>query len=301
MALTITHTHEQGTLIAGTCRGDGSAEVLKAVVNPRTGRRRPWRWSANLGSWYVQRSRDCLADGPLICATRDALLAGGFDGEVQVDDTYRSTAEVEGGKVARQAVRVQALDAVSIRKAAAAEAAENRSSELAASMPLGQPILVDHYSASTMRRASEKIENAAHQSLAAHAEARAATVKAEAAQRTTAVRYSPGVIRRRIEALGQELRRHKRARDGYSRTLFVDGHGVKHVETVGAAAGEARGALEVEIARVSDEIAYWRNELSGASAAGAQLWDAATVEVGDVIRYAGGSGTVSRSTRNQFA
>ena len=40
-ALTIPHTHESGTLIDGTTRGDGTADALKA-----TG----WRWGRSIGA-----------------------------------------------------------------------------------------------------------------------------------------------------------------------------------------------------------------------------------------------------------
>lgn len=36
---TITHTHEAGTLIVGSSRNDGSAEVLRATS---------WRWSSKI-------------------------------------------------------------------------------------------------------------------------------------------------------------------------------------------------------------------------------------------------------------
>jgi len=48
-ALTITHTHADGTLIDGTTKGDGTAGILKA---------RGWRWWRDRGTWYVPRSRD---------------------------------------------------------------------------------------------------------------------------------------------------------------------------------------------------------------------------------------------------
>ena len=77
------------TLVDGTSRGDGSAEVLKAVVNPYTGRAGAWRWSRNLVSWYVPRSRDTRANTALIDATKAALEAAGFTVDVEIDDTYR--------------------------------------------------------------------------------------------------------------------------------------------------------------------------------------------------------------------
>ena len=76
-ALTITHTHAEGTLIDGTSRGDGSAEVLKA---------QRWRWSRNLGSWYIPQSRDRRAKLPQINATATALRAAGFTVELDIDD-----------------------------------------------------------------------------------------------------------------------------------------------------------------------------------------------------------------------
>lgn len=294
MSLTITHTYAQGTMINGTSRGDGSAEVLKTIRNPHTGRSAAWRWSRNLGSWYVQRSRDTRANTALIEATRRALEAKGFVVHVSVDDTYRSAAEVEADRLLRQEQRVGALEAKAARKADAAENAETRARELSEGMPLGQPILVDHYSAPRLRKAYEKIEKAARESLAAHADAKMAAHRADAASHTTAVRYSAPAIRRRLERLGEELRRYERVRDGHTRTLFTDGRGVKHVETVGRAEGVERGRILREIARVKDEIGYWQGELGTAADAGAELWDARTIEVGDKIRCPAGWVTVTR-------
>ncbi|MFV8141872.1 DUF3560 domain-containing protein [Mycolicibacterium senegalense] len=287
MTLTISHSHKAGTLIAGTRRGDGTAEVLKAIVNPCTGRARAWRWSRNVGSWYVQRSRDADANTELIEATETALEAAGFTVAVNIDDSRRSTAEVEADKVARQAVRVDALDDAARRKEAVAEAADARARELSERMPLGQPILVDHYSAPRMRKAYDEIEKAARTSLSAYQEAKSAGAKAAAASTTSAHRYAPGVIRRRIERLEAQLRGHERTRDGHTRTLFVDGAGISHVDTVEAAQGEHRERVLAAISRVTDEIGYWRSELDKAAAGGAQLWDASTIEVGDKIRFMG--------------
>ena len=146
MSLTITHTHAAGTLIDGTGRADGSAEVLKTVVNPYTGRAGAWRWSRNLGSWYVARSRDSRANTALVDATKAALEAAGFTVAVEIDDTYRSAAEAEADAVARQEDRGAVLGVKAERTATAADAAEHRARELSDVMPLGQPILVGHHS-----------------------------------------------------------------------------------------------------------------------------------------------------------
>lgn len=201
MSLIIRHSHAEGTLVEGTSRGDGSAEILKEVINPYTGRARAWRWSRQLGSWYVQRSRDNAANSALIEATANALRAAGFEVEIAIDDRYRPPAQVEVDVVARQEARVAALDAKAVRAAAGSEAADARALERTERMPLGQPILVCHHSEGRMRRAYRDIEKASRASVAAYREAQIAQARADTAANTTAVRYSPAVIRRRIGRL----------------------------------------------------------------------------------------------------
>ena len=47
--LTITHTHEAGTLIEGTTRDDGSSAILKA---------NGWRWGRSIAQWYLPHTRE---------------------------------------------------------------------------------------------------------------------------------------------------------------------------------------------------------------------------------------------------
>lgn len=113
--LSITHTHEAGTIIEGTAKGDGSAAILKA---------NRWRWGRSIGAWYVPNSRDRLPQHHIITRTAAALEAAGFElAPLEIDLTTRSTAEVGVGKIARQADRVAALDAKADRKAANSDAA----------------------------------------------------------------------------------------------------------------------------------------------------------------------------------
>ena len=71
-ALTITHTHADGTLIDGTARRADTAQIDRTAA---------------------------------------ALRADGFDVDITIDDTYRTTAEVEADKIDRQGARVDALAA----------------------------------------------------------------------------------------------------------------------------------------------------------------------------------------------
>ncbi|KRQ44552.1 hypothetical protein AOT88_21520 [Mycobacteroides sp. H063] len=283
--ITISHSHAEGTLISGTSRGDGSAEVLKSMDNPYTARA-AWRWSRNLGAWYVQRSRDARANTALIDATKTALEAKGFSVAVEIDDTYRSAAEVEADKIARQEDRVTALQAKAERKSAAAEAAWEAERRAVESLPEGgEPIHVGHHSEKRHRNAINKANKATRRAIDSSNEAAEVADRAESAAHTTEVRYAPGVIRRRIARMEAELRRHERTRDGHTRTLFTDSRGIKHVDTFEAATGAHRERVLAEITRLQDQIIYWKHELEQAAASGAQLWSADTVLVGDQVRY----------------
>ncbi|TEA09062.1 DUF3560 domain-containing protein [Mycobacteroides salmoniphilum] len=232
----------------------------------------------------------------LIEATKTALEAAGFVVTLQIDDTYRSTQDVEADRSVRQEARVAALSDKSERKsaaAAAAWAAEDRAVQ--ALPPDGQPILIGHYSERRHRRAIERAHDATRRAIDATDEASAVAGRAEAAALTTRVRHSPDVIRRRIDRLEADLRRFERARDGHTRTLFSDSRGVKHVDTFEPATGDYRERVLTEIDRLTDQIAYWQGELAKAADSGAQLWSADTVLVGDRVRYWSNSwGTVAR-------
>lgn len=225
MTLAITHAAAEGTLIDGTSKGDKSIPVLKS---------NGWRWSRNLGAWYVPRSRDTAPKWHVINATAEALRSAGFTVDIEVDDTYRPTTEVEADKIARQEDRVDALTDKAHTLAAREEAADQRAHELADRVPFGQPILVDHYSAPRMRKHYEKVHKASRDALDAYRATQRAAGRADVAAKATEHRYHPNVVARRIEKLKADQCRTQRAIDGHERTLFVH-EGVKHVETHDAA------------------------------------------------------------------
>ncbi|WML66370.1 DUF3560 domain-containing protein [Rhodococcus sp. AH-ZY2] len=280
-ALTITHTHADGTLIDGTARGDGSAQILKA---------QRWRWSRNLGSWYLPQSRDRRAKRTQIDATATALRTAGFTVEVDIGDTYRPTADVESDKIARQAARVDALDAKADRKAGTAEAAWAADQAAHDALPEGgEPIKVGHHSETRHRRAVEKSWNALSKAVAAEREAATARGRVDAAAKTTDRRYAPVTVARRIDKLTAELRRLERDRDGYTRTLHTNKQtGQKYVETHEAASGDYRERILAEIEHTADELVYWKGVRAHQIAAGtATAYSRDVVAVGDVVRYVG--------------
>lgn len=250
-ALKITHTHAEGSLVDGTRRGDSSSEILKA---------QRWRWSRNLESWYIPQSRDRRAKLTQINATAAALRAAGFDVEVDIDDNYRPTAEVEADKIARQSDRADALDAKADRKADAAEAAWDAERAAYATLPEGgEPIKIRHHSERRHRNSIDKAWNALGKAVHAERDAATARGRADAAAKTTDHRYAPVTVARRIDKLAADLRRLERTRDGYTRTLHTNSQtGQKHVETHQPAGGDYRDRILTDIDRTADKLAYWQ-------------------------------------------
>ena len=279
--LTITHTHAEGTLIDGTSRDDGSREILKT---------QRWRWSRNLGSWYIPQSRDRRARIQQINSTAVALREAGFEVEVEIDDNYRPIADVEADKIARQEARVAALDAKADRRAETAEAAWDAERAAYNALPEGgEPIKLGHHSENRHRKSVEKAWDALGKAVTSEREAAAARGRADAAARTTDARYAPVTVARRIEKLAAELRGYERTRDGYSRTLFTNSQtGLKEVETHDPASGAHRERVLEEIERVADELAYWEGVRAQQLADGKVMpYSKDVVIKGDQIFYVG--------------
>lgn len=197
--LTITHTPQDGTLIDGTTKGDGTAEILKTSG---------WRFSRNLGGWYVPRSRDTAPRWALIDATRHQLQQAGHDVDVQVDYHQRAAEQVETDRVARMQDRAAALIGQAERAHARAAAAEQRLEHADSRLPdNGQPILVGHHSEHRHRRAIERAHAALSASVDADATATEADRRADVAGAAIGARYNPVTVANRVERIAAELRR----------------------------------------------------------------------------------------------
>jgi len=279
MTITITHTHEDGTLVEGTSKGDGTNRILKD---------HGFRWFGSLGCWGIQRSRDRQANEWKINRAANALRAAGHDVEVEIDNTHRDTATVEADRAARQAARVDALAAKAERadqRAADADAANERAT--AALPPGGEPIKIGHHSERRHRKAIEKAHTAMSKSIAADQEAERAHQRATSAARTTDRRYHPQTVARRIAKLQAEQRADQRELDGYSRTLFVSADtGKKYIDTHEGARGHRREQLQARMAQRGEDIAYWESVREQQIADGiATNYGPDTIAVGDLIEY----------------
>lgn len=289
MTLNIVHTHEEGTLITGTARGDGSGDILK-----RTG----WRWGRSIGAWYVPHSRDRNAKLHVVDPARDALEAAGFIVTADIDNTARSAAEVEAAKAERAEHRADALAAKAERKAAAAEQAASTAHAAVDRLPWGgEPVKIGHHSEGRHRRDIGRAHATMGKSVAAGAEADTAAARAAIAARATAARHAPVTVGNRIEKLKAEVRSHQRTLNGYTRA-----QGSPYQEEVppatGAMAEQARSLLAV----AADHLAYWESVRESQISEGiVKDIGPDTVKAGDTVHTWGGWRKVRRVNKKSVS
>lgn len=265
----VSHDQAGGTVVVGTSRGDGLGEVLRA---------RGFRWSRNLGAWYRPRSRDTLADVDELAAL--AAVLGGELGPV--DNQPRAVEEVRADTAERAGRRAERLTRRAGREAAAADAAESRAAQMSAAIPLGQPILVDHYSAGPDRRYRARINRHQERALEHSRAAERAEGRAAAAALTAAApeEDNPQFAGRRIDELTATVARLERALTGHTRTVAVLASGQRLTETSPPAAGKHRDRVELELERARGQLTYWQGRRAAVDvvAVGPE-----TVAVGDLV------------------
>ena len=273
MSITITHTAQSGSLLDGTSRGDGTAELIKPLG---------WRWGRSISCWYLPRTRDKAPRVRDLERTEHLLREAGYLVELEIDSTYRSTAAAEADLAAQQRARAHALASKAERKETAAEAAAEAAQRAHNALPpMGEPIKLGHHSERGHRAAIARADATTRRSIDADVAARQASDRARAASTAGDYRHHPDRVARRIVRLEAELARWKRQRDGHTRTLAG---GYKEISQ--PATGARAERVNNEIAHVSDQLEYWR-DLRAAQIASGQVIDyaAAGIQVGDFIKH----------------
>lgn len=230
MTLAITHTPAEGTLINGTTRGDGTAEILKT---------NGWRFSRNLDAWYVPRSRDTAPKTPLITRTTDQLRNAGYTVEITLDTTTRTTADIEHDLTHRRTNRANALthkaERTDIKALAAAKNADRAHRRLPEG---GEPVKIGHHSETRHRNALAKAEATTRKSIEADAEARRAHARADIAAQSNDARYAPVTVANRIKKLRAEHALWQRRIDEATTPEYLD-------------------RINAELSSTADQLGYW--------------------------------------------
>ncbi|MFC9260824.1 DUF3560 domain-containing protein [Streptomyces hydrogenans] len=267
--IVLRHTRAGGTLAEGTARGDGSAEILKA---------RRFRWSRNLGCWYLPHSRDKAADRFTINALSKALEEAGHTVHITVrDDIARSFAEAEADREERAADRAERFEDRASRAAGASSAAFARARQIGSGIPMGQPILVGHHSEGRHRRDIARIDSNMRKGFEQSGRAERYAERAEAAASYERHRKDPARTLRRLKELEATLRGLEKLLAGES--AFGTSWDISKPENV--------AELTRRHTETADEIAHWRQIIEQAEADGIKLWTRADFTKGDYARARG--------------
>jgi hypothetical protein len=273
VTIEITHTRREGTLIEGTSRGDGSAEILRLREYGRT-QRQPFRWSRNLDCWYLPHSRDHATYTPSLELLAQRLRDKGFEVTLTIDNAdRRSFSEAEEEREERAEGRADRFGGYAASAAQSSEAAWKRSHDISERFAFGQPILIGHHSEGRARRDHARMDDAMRKSIGESDRAAHWTSRAQAAANYQQFKKDPGRTLRRLDKLRADLRAVERWQRGESAKGF--------------SRNPADPELEIEHQELAEEIAHWEKVIQDAEAEGFKVWSRADFTRGDFVLYRG--------------
>ncbi|MFI9772093.1 DUF3560 domain-containing protein [Streptomyces sp. NPDC052415] len=275
--IVIRHTHEDGTTVEGSAKGDGVWEALRPLG---------WTYRRTPGI-FIRGSRYKGADRWKINRAAEAVRALGLSCAVVIEEAM-SFAEREAARVDAAEDRAQRYADRAGRAAASSQSARDASDRIGERFWMGQPVLVGHYSEGRARRDQERMHTAMRKSIAEGERAGYWANRAQAAKAYERYRNNPGRILRRIEKLEAERRGVLRERDG------VDDKG-RTADVWRREPSEARREeLTRRLAEYDEELTYWAETIKEAERRGFKVWGRADFIKGDFVRWRGSWYEVTR-------
>ncbi|MFG2961418.1 DUF3560 domain-containing protein [Streptomyces sp. NPDC048291] len=275
--IVIRHTHEDGTTVEGSAKGDGVWEALRPLG---------WTYRRNPGI-FIRGSRYKGADRWKINRAAEAVRALGLSCAVVIEEGM-SFAEREAARVDAAEERAERFADRAGRAAASSQSARDASDRIGERFWMGQPILVGHHSEGRARRDQERMNNAMRKSIAEGERAGYWASRAAAADAYERYRKNPGRTLRRIEKLEAERRGVLRERDG------VDDKG-RTADVWRREPSEARREeLTRHLAEYDEELTYWAETIKEAERRGFKVWGRVDFSKGDFVRWRGSWYEVTR-------
>ncbi len=193
--IVISHTNDEGTLVQGTQRGDGSRDALRAAR---------LKWSRNLGAWYMPNSRGRAAKRARIEYLQTQLEQAGFTVKAEIEqyDAAQAFETLQTHGEERAAMHAGR----SAREQTQSDARYQASSDAVRGIEPGQPILAGHHSQPRHERDLARSHSHMGASVAHSQKAERAAGRAGEVQRQTQRRSNPVVMGRRAERLEAEQR-----------------------------------------------------------------------------------------------
>lgn len=284
MTVTIT-LDAHGTTADGTSRGDAAGPILKRAGG--------FMWSRAQGTWVHNRTWHTGTRTLKARAAHAALVAAGIPCELIEDTaapavtTADDVAAFEADRAGRADARAERLTERAERVGAIADATWDRARGMASHIPLGQPILMDHYSAGRDIRYRARINRLEDKAVEGFRDAEETARRAASTVATQKHRESLPTTLRRIAKLEAERRDVQRRLDG-------DGsHGIRHMDDGTTrhgvpASGEYAARLTVMATEQDAQLAYWRGHVATLEAAGAVVHSRDTIAPGDWVLISGG-------------
>jgi len=191
--LTIELSADGGAVLWNTTRTD--APIIKSVGG--------WKWSRNLGAWYLPRTWRANT----VQVNVDALIAAfAEDGQtVTVEDDDGQPVDVLARKIERAEGRAEALAVKAERTHEQAEELHADWKQRADLIPMGQPMLTDHYSYRSDVNYRNRLQAQAERVHDTHKLALERDRKAAAAARTVERLGDPIMQTRRLATVRKEL------------------------------------------------------------------------------------------------
>jgi hypothetical protein len=249
----IAHTNEEGTLVSGTSRGDGSRDALRVAG---------FRWSRNLGVWYMRQSRGFAARRERIDTLATALRTAGFTVTVDIEEydagsAFQARQNASEERADTHAQRATREKGRSTQRHQAAHAA-------VAFIPPEQPILVGHHSEARHRRDLDRHDRNMRKAIEHGENADRAERRSDSARSQAAARESPVVMGRKIARLEAEQRK-------IPRLLLTH-------------KGEYAEQLRERLHVVEEDLAFLRGEMERS---GARVYTRADIQKGDLVQLRG--------------
>ncbi|MFI8462041.1 DUF3560 domain-containing protein [Kitasatospora sp. NPDC085464] len=268
--ITIRHTPAGGTTIKGTTRDDGTADLIT-----RSGTSRPrFRLTRDQTFWYLPRSRGGPANQELIDQVAAALIAAGHEVTVEVSNERPTFAEAEAARVEAAQGRAERFTRYAANAAVRSQDAWQRSIALRRSLG-DEPVKLWHRSAPKHLKDIDRAHKLHGKSIEEDAKEAHWDRRAEAAAHYEQHRRNPGRTLRRIARLEALLRLYER------RQALQERQPVPDDAKLAAQAAAGREKTARLIADTREELAFWRDVITQAAAAGAKVWSAADFTPGD--------------------
>jgi predicted RNA methylase len=288
--LVIRHTHEDGTLIYGSVKGDGVYDALRKAGLTRGG----WKYMPSIKMIGIRQSRDQLAKRWLISRAAEVLRAAGFTVAVEIDDTPRDVAQVKADQAGRLDDRYDRLTAKADRNTAKGEERRAAADRIAQRFDGGQPILAGHHSERSARADARRIDQHDRAAREALDKAERAAAAAAVVGDADAYRERPAVIIRRIDRLEAELRQTMHYING---TRPANDWRGAYGPDRKPATGERLESLNARKSFLEHQIAADREALAAHEASGYVRLTRETVHKGDIVSWStrfGQNATVTR-------